>query len=77
VIVEIGWWLSRIVVTGDICLSRGKGPLKAVEPMMKMMRRRRNRRRKTKARIVTSNNTLNSLMKINVTVVVCKGIKFH
>jgi hypothetical protein len=46
--------------------------------MMKMMMRRgRNKRRKTKARIVTSNSTLNSLMKIYGTIVVCKGIKFH
>jgi len=60
-------------------LNRGQEPARAVEPMMKMMMRgrRRNKRRKTKARVVTSKSTLNSLMKSYETGVVCNSIKFH
>jgi len=77
-VVEICWWLPRIERAGDICLSRGQGPPRAVEPMKKMMirRRRRNKRRKVKARVVTSKITLNSLIK-TMKLVVWKGIKFH
>jgi len=74
-VVKISWRLPRIEIAGDICLSRGQGPPRAVEPMMKMMirRRRRNERRKVKARVVASKITLNSLMKIYET----SGLQRH
>jgi len=36
-VVEIGWRMSRIEVTGDICLTGPRRPPRAVEPMMMMM----------------------------------------